>query len=319
MIYLSDDIIYLLNSFRCESDKSLFFNFFESDKVFMCVDFFSIFEEFYLSEFDQICRFFSSITSIIVIIKSTRSTIILATNKNVDFLQIKSTNLSPLCNISRPFSKMISYIAVFVLLMLSTTNFLITTAFQSPHQYQVHRHYPHPHPHPHSSTTSNNSNIHSMVSASSGGFDNPKFFRSAIITTDVAKYGMAAAIQAGNQNNEFFTIVVADAGGHLLCAERMMMKSLGCIVMAQSVEIAQGKAKTAALFKKPTMALEDGCNGARPALLSAAGCTLMGGGVPLLYGDNGGLVLGAVGVSGLTPQNDQKYAQIAIDAMLSCL
>ena len=158
-----------------------------------------------------------------------------------------------------------------------------------------------------------------MVSASSGGFDNPKFFRSAIITTDVAKYGMAAAIQAGNQNNEFFTIVVADAGGHLLCAERMMIKSLGCIVMAQSVEIAQGKAKTAALFKKPTMALEDGCNGARPALLSAAGCTLMGGGVPLIYGDNGGLVLGAVGVSGLTPQNDQKYAQIAIDAMLSCL
>ena len=281
----------------------VYFLIYLSDKVFMCVDFFSIFEEFYLSEFDQICRFFSSITSIIVIIKSTRSTIILAT----------------LCNISRPFSKMISYIAVFVLLMLSTTNFLITTAFQSPHQYQVHRHYPHPHPHPHSSTTSNNSNIHSMVSASSGGFDNPKFFRSAIITTDVAKYGMAAAIQAGNQNNEFFTIVVADAGGHLLCAERMMMKSLGCIVMAQSVEIAQGKAKTAALFKKPTMALEDGCNGARPALLSAAGCTLMGGGVPLIYGDNGGLVLGAVGVSGLTPQNDQKYAQIAIDAMLSCL
>jgi len=153
-----------------------------------------------------------------------------------------------------------------------------------------------------------------MASAAS----TPNFDCAVIITTDVAKYGMAAAIQVGNQNNEFFTIVVADAGGHMLCAERMKSS-----VMAQSVEIAQGKAKTAALFKKPTMTLEDGCNGARPALLSAAGCTLMGGGVPLMYdvytNYHHRICLGAVGVSGLTPQNDQKYAQIAIDAMLSCL
>merc|ERR1711865_624253 len=134
-----------------------------------------------------------------------------------------------------------------------------------------------------------------------------------MITTDVAKYGMAAAIQAGNKNNEFFTIVVADAGGHMLCAERM-----SSLVMAQSVDIAHGKATTAALFQKPTMALEEGCNGGRSALLSAAGCTLMGGGVPLTQWVKGSkkfdMILGAVGVSGLTPQNDQKYAQIAIDA-----
>ena len=153
-----------------------------------------------------------------------------------------------------------------------------------------------------------------MASASS----TPNFRQTVILTTEVAKYGMAAAIQAGNENNEFFTIVVADAGGHLLCAERM--KST---VMAQSVEIAQGKAQTAARFKKPTMVLEEGCNGGRSALLSAAGCTLMGGGVPLTQWAYGSTkfdeILGAVGVSGLTPQNDQKYAQIAIDAMLSCL
>ena len=90
---------------------------------------------------------------------------------------------------------------------------------------------------------------------------------------------MAEAIRVGNENDDFFTIVVADSGGHLLCAERM-----GFAVQAQSVESAQGKAKTAALFGKPTMALEDACNGTRdggrpgPALLSAAGCTLIGGG-----------------------------------------
>jgi len=146
----------------------------------------------------------------------------------------------------------------------------------------------------------------------------PNFWRGIpILTTDVAKYGMEAAIQAGDKNNEFFTIVVADAGGHLLCAERMKSS-----VMAQSVEIAQGKAKTAALFKKPTMVLEEGCNGGRSALLSAAGCTLMGGGVPLTVSSGNKfdiMILGAVGVSGLTPQNDQKYAQIAIDAMIRCL
>ena len=153
-----------------------------------------------------------------------------------------------------------------------------------------------------------------MTSASSKC--KPEFFRAAILTTEVAKYGMAAAIQAGKENDDFFTIVVADSGGHLLCAERM-----GFAVQAASVEIAQGKAKTAALFGTPTMALEDACNGDRPgpALLSAAGCTLLGGGVPVLYGDNSGLVLGAVGVAGLNSQKDQFYALIAHDAMLCCL
>merc|ERR1711865_821609 len=158
----------------------------------------------------------------------------------------------------------------------------------SQQQYQLHRHDPNPQQHS-STTSSSSSSSSSMASAAS----TPNFDCAVIITTDVAKYGMAAAIQAGNKNYEFFTIVVADAGGHMLCAERM--KST---VMAQSVDIAQGKAKTAALFQKPTMALEDGCNGGRAALLSAAGCTLMGGGVPLLHI---GSILGAVGVSGLTP------------------
>merc|ERR1711865_1220241 len=178
----------------------------------------------------------------------------------------------------------------------------------SQQQYQLHRHDPNPQQHS-STTSSSSSSSSSMASAAS----KPNFSPAVSITTDVAKYGMAAAIQAGNKNNEFFTIVVADAGGHMLCAERM-----SSLVMAQSVDIAHGKATTAARFKKPTMALEEGCNGGRFALLSAAGCTLMGGGVPLIdiHSNRGGRVrgsiLGAVGVSGLTPQNDQKYAQIAI-------
>ena len=92
------------------------------------------------------------------------------------------------------------------------------------------------------------------------------------------------------------TICVADAGGVAYGVERMEG------AMAASVEVAMGKARTAAMFKKPTMALEKGSNvqeGAmgRTSLLSS-GFLLMGGGIPLLVNDQ---IIASAGVSGLTP------------------
>jgi len=92
---------------------------------------------------------------------------------------------------------------------------------------------------------------------------------------------------------------------------------------AASYEIAVGKARTAALFRKPTGVLEDSANvntsngGAisRTALLSAP-FVLMRGGVPLVIN---GQCVGAVGVSGVKPDEDERVAMTACDALLSSI
>lgn len=78
------------------------------------------------------------------------------------------------------------------------------------------------------------------------------------------------------------------------------------------VELAPGKARTAALFRRPTGALEDAINSTRPAAITARGFVLMRGGVPLV---SNGSVVGAIGVSADTPQHDEAIAQAGASAL----
>jgi len=108
----------------------------------------------------------------------------------------------------------------------------------------------------------------------------PKLSQGIIMSSSAAKHGMAAAVEAAQKAGKVMTICVADAGGVALCVERMEG------AMAASVEVAMGKAKTAAMFRKPTMMLENGCNvqdkcAGRTSLISS-GFLLMGGGLPLM-------------------------------------
>lgn len=77
------------------------------------------------------------------------------------------------------------------------------------------------------------------------------------------------------------------------------------------VELAPGKARTAALFRRPSGALEDAINGSRPAAITAQGFVLMRGGFPIIV--NGHTVV-AVGVSADTPQHDEEIAQAGLAA-----
>jgi glc operon protein GlcG len=77
------------------------------------------------------------------------------------------------------------------------------------------------------------------------------------------------------------------------------------------VELAPGKARTAALFRKPSGALEDAINGPRPAAITARGFVLMRGGVPITVGS---YIVGAIGVSGDTPEHDEIIAKAGIAA-----
>lgn len=97
-------------------------------------------------------------------------------------------------------------------------------------------------------------------------------------------------------------IAVVDAEGLPLLLIRMD----NAPVLA-GVELAPGKARTAALFRHPSGALEDAAN-VRPALLSS-GFVLMQGGLPIKVD---GQVIGAIGVSSDSPQHDEDIAKAGI-------
>jgi len=121
----------------------------------------------------------------------------------------------------------------------------------------------------------------------------------------------AASHLAADQHQARVSIAVVDAGGHLLLLERRDGSS------PASAEAAIAKARMAALNGKPTAALEASINGERPALLQLAGlfgqpAAAMAGGLPLLQEDS---CLGAIGVSGMTPEIDSSIATAGVKGL----
>ena len=98
-------------------------------------------------------------------------------------------------------------------------------------------------------------------------------------------------------------IAIADAGGHLLYLERLD----GTFPAASAVSTE--KARTAAIFQKPTSDFEDAIKAGRNALLGVSVMTPLQGGVPIRIG---GAVVGAIGVSGAaSAQQDNEIANAA--------
>ncbi len=102
-------------------------------------------------------------------------------------------------------------------------------------------------------------------------------------------------------------ISVVDNDGLPILLERMDNAAVPA-----GVELAPGKARTAALFRRPSGALEDAVNGPRPAALSARGFVLMRGGVPITVN---GQIVGAIGVSADIPDHDELIAKAGIAAL----
>lgn len=95
-------------------------------------------------------------------------------------------------------------------------------------------------------------------------------------------------------------IAVVDDGGHLLAFARLDGTFTG------SPNISIGKARTAALFKKPTKDFEDIINKGRFTMTALPDFTPLQGGVPIKVGDQ---VVGAIGVSGAkSAQQDEEVA-----------
>jgi glc operon protein GlcG len=126
------------------------------------------------------------------------------------------------------------------------------------------------------------------------------------LTLQIAKQVAAAAEQAAVANHNQMFVLIVDDGGNLMYMERMDGAQLG------SFEVARAKARSAVFFKRPTKMFEDAVikNGYTP-ILKLPDAMPIEGGIPLIVD---GHILGAIGVSGGTPQEDGKAAQAGADA-----
>jgi glc operon protein GlcG len=120
------------------------------------------------------------------------------------------------------------------------------------------------------------------------------------LTLDGAKAIAAAAIAEARKGNEGASVAVVDDGGNLMYFERLQP------TFPMGATISTEKARTAALFQKPTKILEDAIVGGRTPLLNVWSAPLNGG-EPIVVN---GQVVGAVGVSGAS--NAARDAAIAL-------
>lgn len=120
-----------------------------------------------------------------------------------------------------------------------------------------------------------------------------------VLTLGVAKKIAEAAEAEAVKRGATVVIAVVDDGGHLLVLLRLDDTQVA------SVEVGIGKARTAAIFRRPSKVFEDQVRNGRVAALALPGATPLQGGVPIIYE---GKVVGAIGVSGNTPQEDEDIA-----------
>lgn len=127
-----------------------------------------------------------------------------------------------------------------------------------------------------------------------------------VLTLDAAKKIAAAAEAEARKNNWNVVIAVVDDGGHLVYLQRIDGTQTG------SIDVAIGKARTSAAFKRPTKVFDELAK-TRPSITSISpNAVLLEGGVPVVVG---GQVVGAVGVSGVTSQQDAQIAEVGIAAL----
>lgn len=130
----------------------------------------------------------------------------------------------------------------------------------------------------------------------------------APINLENAKKAAAAAVAEARKNNWTMAVAVLDPGGDLVYFEKMDGTQTG------SVNVAIGKARSAALYKRPTKVWQDivAGGGAGLRILGLEGAVPIGGGVPLVMD---GKIVGAIGLSGGTADQDDQCAKAGVAAL----
>jgi len=124
-----------------------------------------------------------------------------------------------------------------------------------------------------------------------------------ILTLAAAERIATAAEIEAKKRNATVVIVVVDDGGYPLIVKRLDDTQVA------SVDVGIGKARTAAIFRRPSRDFEEQIKNGRVASLVLPGATPLQGGLPLIHE---GRTIGAIGVSGNTPQEDEDIAKVGV-------
>ncbi len=128
-----------------------------------------------------------------------------------------------------------------------------------------------------------------------------------VLTLAAARQVVAAAAAEAERRHATVVIVVVDDGGYPIALERLDDTQVA------SVDVGIGKARTAAIFRRPSRDFEEQIRNGRAASLVLPGATPLQGGLPLTAA---GRVVGAIGVSGNTPQEDEDIAKAGVAAFV---
>lgn len=128
------------------------------------------------------------------------------------------------------------------------------------------------------------------------------------ISLEQAKKVMSAAQAEAVKNKWPVAIAIFDTSGMLVAYEKMDD------TQTASVQVAQDKGRSAVIFRRPTKVFEDivasGPGGAR--MLGLNGAVPIEGGLPIVVN---GKIIGGIGVSGVTSQQDGVVAKAGTDAL----
>ena len=128
------------------------------------------------------------------------------------------------------------------------------------------------------------------------------------ISLDMAKKAAGAAIAEARKNNWTMAVAIVDPGGFLVYFEKIDGTQNG------SPDLAIEKARTAALFKRPSKLFQDAVAGGGEGtrILRLTGAIPIDGGIPIIMD---GKIIGAVGVSGGAGDQDGRVAKAGADSI----
>jgi uncharacterized protein GlcG (DUF336 family) len=127
-----------------------------------------------------------------------------------------------------------------------------------------------------------------------------------VLTLEGAKRIAAAAEAEARRQGWAVCIAVVDESGNLIVFLRLDD------TQSASNDIAIGKARTAAMWRRPTKAMEDAVAGGRAVVMTFRDATPVQGGLPLI---SGGRVVGGIGVSGVLSHQDEIVAKAGADIL----
>ena len=130
----------------------------------------------------------------------------------------------------------------------------------------------------------------------------------APITLSQAKKVMAGAEAEAMKNKWAVVITILDSGGNVVMVQRLDDAQFG------SIAVSKDKAFSAVAFRRPTKVFQDGLakGGPNMRLLQLSGASTLEGGIPIVAD---GKVIGGIGVSGATGEQDAQVAKAGADSV----